>query len=385
MVALIPALFYLGASSAAPPESAACDSSWDMEAWIPGSPRDGWCPTAPTSRGTIIEYWATWCIPCIEQIPHMTALARDHEDDFDLVWVAVDSLDAVETFLGRRGRFGPVAVDTDWSSAQAMGIDGIPTALVFDRQGTLRFAGHSATLTEAVLDEIASGAASAADPLVPSPAPVRPLMQATVVPSTAPVSELEWSPIHLTIRGQTIRGILSHGHQTSVPRVVVPDFLEQVRLDVRIAVPVDKPESLTPTLDIALETALDVEITVTTDRREVWILDATSFAGARLPHRSAPFNLTAEGISGHEDFEAFRRYLENELLEIVADGDVPPGVFAFDLAWRRGDRSSLENALAAQGMTLRRGITDVQIVRVQARVPDQRKWTPRPAVPDQRK
>jgi thiol-disulfide isomerase/thioredoxin len=52
---------------------------------------------------TLVHFWATWCPPCIEEIPALQRLARDFagHEDFALVMVAVqDTTEKVQSFLG---------------------------------------------------------------------------------------------------------------------------------------------------------------------------------------------------------------------------------------------------------------------------------------------
>ena len=55
---------------------------------------------------TLLHFWATWCPPCIDEVPAIKRLSEDYADNhqFALVMVAVqDDPDAVKSFLG--GRF----------------------------------------------------------------------------------------------------------------------------------------------------------------------------------------------------------------------------------------------------------------------------------------
>lgn len=52
---------------------------------------------------TLVHFWATWCAPCITEIPALQQLAADFQDEprFDLVMIAVDDeAEKVERFLG---------------------------------------------------------------------------------------------------------------------------------------------------------------------------------------------------------------------------------------------------------------------------------------------
>jgi len=83
---------------------------------------------------TLVHFWATWCAPCITEIPALKQLAKDFQDepDFDLVMIAVDDeSQEVESFLGS---LAPMALyDPNWEVAHRYGTRKLPeTYLVVD-------------------------------------------------------------------------------------------------------------------------------------------------------------------------------------------------------------------------------------------------------------
>src|SRR5262245_63555733 len=86
---------------------------------------------------TLVHFWATWCPPCIEEIPALQRLARDFagHHDFAVLMVAVsDSADKVRTFLGP-GAADAVLFDPRWEVANRYGTDKLPeTYLVVNGQ-----------------------------------------------------------------------------------------------------------------------------------------------------------------------------------------------------------------------------------------------------------
>jgi cytochrome c biogenesis protein CcmG, thiol:disulfide interchange protein DsbE len=89
----------------------------------------------------VVDFWATWCDPCREQLPMLDALAARHRaDGLSVVGVAFDDeLGAVQAFLAGT----PVAFPIVWDPAgeaysTALGIDRLPTTVVVDRSGVVR-------------------------------------------------------------------------------------------------------------------------------------------------------------------------------------------------------------------------------------------------------
>lgn len=80
---------------------------------------------------TLVHFWATWCPPCLEEIPALSRLTRDlaQEKDFGIVMVAVgDSTDKVRSFMGSRADM--MLFDPDWSVANRYGTNKLPETYV---------------------------------------------------------------------------------------------------------------------------------------------------------------------------------------------------------------------------------------------------------------
>jgi thiol-disulfide isomerase/thioredoxin len=96
---------------------------------------------ADTGRVRVVDFWATWCEPCREQLPALDRLARAYgERGLAVYGVAFDEdLAMVEAFV----REAPVAFPILWDKGGARlsdpyGITRLPTTLVVDRAGRVR-------------------------------------------------------------------------------------------------------------------------------------------------------------------------------------------------------------------------------------------------------
>jgi thiol-disulfide isomerase/thioredoxin len=97
------------------------------------------------ARGTVrvVDFWATWCDPCREQIPALDRLASAYgEKGLDVYAVSFDEDKAqVQSFLARN----PVTFAVLWDKGGArlaapLEVYRLPTTLVIDRAGVVRFA-----------------------------------------------------------------------------------------------------------------------------------------------------------------------------------------------------------------------------------------------------
>jgi thiol-disulfide isomerase/thioredoxin len=119
----------------------------------------------------IVEFWATWCGPCVATIPHVNELQQKFADKGLVVigqnvWERQD--DKVKPFVGKMGDKMTYRVAMDDKSdggkgrmaetwMQAAGQNGIPAAFVVDKKGTIAWIGHPARLNEELLGEIIAG------------------------------------------------------------------------------------------------------------------------------------------------------------------------------------------------------------------------------------
>jgi len=103
----------------------------------------------------VLEFWATWCGPCIVSIPHMNELADKFKDKpVHFIAVTNESRSVVETFLGQRPLRGWIGLDTDSSMIHDFGVSSIPHTVVVDKTGTVRAVTMPAMLTEGFLNEL---------------------------------------------------------------------------------------------------------------------------------------------------------------------------------------------------------------------------------------
>jgi peroxiredoxin len=87
----------------------------------------------------LVNFWATWCPPCLEEMPAMERLWRKHKDaGFVLVAVSVDTdPKKVVPFVTEHGLTFPVALDTTMSVAEKYGVRALPSSFILDKDGGL--------------------------------------------------------------------------------------------------------------------------------------------------------------------------------------------------------------------------------------------------------
>ena len=122
------------------------------------------CTEFERGKVYVVEFWATWCGPCLATIPHLNALWKKYQDKGLVVigqnvWEQDES--GVEKFIKKMGEKMTyrVALDdksTDKKGAMAKtwmdaaGQDGIPTAFVVDKEGKIAWIGYPTELDKVV-------------------------------------------------------------------------------------------------------------------------------------------------------------------------------------------------------------------------------------------
>ena len=133
----------------------------DIKDWVKGSPVDIAAGKGKTIY--VVEFWATWCAPCLKSIPHLTELQKQFKDK-DVVFIGVsdEKTEVVKKFVEKMGSQMDytVAVDggkTSEGYMQAYGATGIPHAFVVDKQGKVIWEGHPMDGLDKALEQIVVG------------------------------------------------------------------------------------------------------------------------------------------------------------------------------------------------------------------------------------
>lgn len=88
----------------------------------------------------VVNFWASWCVPCREEAPLLTAAARAYEaQGLRVVGIVYqDSAESARDFMARYTQTYPGLLDPDGRTAIDYGVFGIPETFFIDRDGIVR-------------------------------------------------------------------------------------------------------------------------------------------------------------------------------------------------------------------------------------------------------
>ena len=99
-------------------------------------------------KPVIVNFWATWCVPCYQEHPVLVENARTIGGDVQFLGVVFnDGEDKINAFLRERGSAYPTLLDQQGKTAIEYGVGGVPETFFINRRGVIvaKFVGPMTT------------------------------------------------------------------------------------------------------------------------------------------------------------------------------------------------------------------------------------------------
>ena len=128
--------------------------------WVKGNPVD--LASAKGKQVVVVEFWATWCGPCLASIPHLTEMQKKFKDVV-FIGVSDEEVATVKKFVNKMGdkMDYTVAIDDNRETSkgymEAFDQHGIPHAFIVDLEGRVAWHGHPMAGLDEALAEIVAG------------------------------------------------------------------------------------------------------------------------------------------------------------------------------------------------------------------------------------
>jgi uncharacterized protein (TIGR03435 family) len=352
--------------------------------------------SALKGKVVVLEFWATWCGPCVAAIPHLNELADKFKDQ-PVQFVAVTDEDEkiIVPFLKRKAIHAWIGLDTDKSMFKAYGISGIPQTVIVDKKGKIVAITHPSSLTEGVLKEAIAGKKLSLEQLAetgrrglrPGEVPYgesenqgKPsLFQVVIRPSVTNESDhlrMASGNGSLTFSVSSVFECLSSCYDINPVRILTNSAMPEGKFDFVVKTPNQTEDSAHKWLRQAVETAFGLRSKRETRDMSVYILSAPKPDDPRLP-----VTVSTGGSSGrfgpggmqavNQGIGSLAWYLETKLGKPVLDETALTNHYDFELKWKeqpdeKPSADTIVNAVREQlGLELTPATSPVEVVVVE--------------------
>ena len=129
-----------------------------------------------------LKFWASWCVPCRQQMPHLEGIYEKYSDELEIVSVNIWINETEEALVATREEFGltvPIAIDAGGELAQAFDFIGTPYHVLIDLDGDVVHTGHQADADlDGKIESLASRETSGLSKLAVTPSGTTPSVAA---------------------------------------------------------------------------------------------------------------------------------------------------------------------------------------------------------------
>jgi thiol-disulfide isomerase/thioredoxin len=113
--------------------------------------------SAYRGKWVIVNFWATWCPPCLEEIPDLVAI-KESRKDVQVIGIAMEFQDARQVGQFAEGMFVnyPIVLGDRKISDSVGRVDGLPTTFIYDPRGKLADR-HVGKITRKQIERLIAG------------------------------------------------------------------------------------------------------------------------------------------------------------------------------------------------------------------------------------
>jgi thiol-disulfide isomerase/thioredoxin len=102
--------------------------------------------TSQSNKLYYVDFWATWCGPCVAAKKYLGALQKQFPTDFYVISISDESPERVQKYIDRRPTDLAIAIDYDKQTFKKFDIRSLPTGILFNAEGSVVWEGHPGNL-----------------------------------------------------------------------------------------------------------------------------------------------------------------------------------------------------------------------------------------------
>ncbi|TDO24941.1 redoxin family protein [Pedobacter duraquae] len=112
-----------------------------------------------SQRGKVVllEFWATWCGPCVDAMPHLQALQKQFGNKLQIITVSTEKEKRIKQFLQNRPSNLWFAIDSADAFRKDFPYHTIPHSILIDQQGVIAAITEPVNITESVIADVVAG------------------------------------------------------------------------------------------------------------------------------------------------------------------------------------------------------------------------------------
>jgi thiol-disulfide isomerase/thioredoxin len=107
----------------------------------------------PKWKPIILDFWATWCAPCVQALHESNALVERYKDKIEFLCISDSTSKNVKKFIDKQKLKHQFLVDKNQTTFRNFKIKGLPTVYFIDANGIIQWSGHALSVNSKLIDE----------------------------------------------------------------------------------------------------------------------------------------------------------------------------------------------------------------------------------------
>ena len=333
--------------------------------------------SALKGKVVVLEFWATWCAPCVAEIPHLNQLNEEFRDkQVQFISVTDEGEDIIAPFLKRQEMKSWIGLDTDRSVFEAYGVRGIPRTFLIDQKGIIAASLHPVGLSSDMIKKVIAGEKIEL-PKLPKPKTVEnegtdPIFKILIAPTEKEggrsSSKISKGYKQREAESKTLHQILSMAYGVPTTRILGPEALLESRYEISVRLPTNQFELL---FQQALTASLQLRVSNQKKSVEIFVLTAGEDSAEKLKPTvmSSSGSMTSGGRGKlkamNGGISMLANSLEQVLERVVEDGTGIEGKYDWEITYDEDDPNSVLAVLKEQlGLRIRKEQREIEFLVV---------------------